>query len=83
MLLTSNNTNTTPLPTPQSLADEWMTPEQLEAEIGLNIAAQERMRMKKRQLSDKNPLPFSKFGRVIRYSRKRINEWLLNNEQKG
>ena len=83
MLVTSNNTNTTSLPTPQSLADEWMTPEQLEAEIGLKIAAQERMRMRKRQLGDKNPLPFSKFGKVIRYSRKRINEWLLNNEQRG
>lgn len=64
----------------QTLSQEWMTPKQLEDELGISMIVQDRMRMRRRQMQDPNPLPFSKFGKAILYNRKRINEWLLQNE---
>ncbi len=66
-----------PMPTIQSLANEWLTPQQLEAELGISAKAQEKMRMQRRQLNEDNPIPFSKYGKYIRYNRSKINEWLL------
>lgn len=85
MVLENLNTNiiptqTEPLPSKQNLADIWMTPKQLEIELGISLRIQEMMRTKKRQLNDIHPLPFSKFGKFILYNRNRIQEWLLASE---
>lgn len=78
--LNSVATNNEPLPTASSLANDWLTPQQLQEQIGISIRLQEVMRTKKRQLKDKNPLPFCKFGKAIRYNKARISKWLLDNE---
>ena len=85
MVLSNLNTvgtlvQTEPFPSKQSLADIWITPKQLEAELGISIRVQEIMRTKKRQLNDAHPLPFSKFGKFILYNRDRIQKWLLDSE---
>ena len=50
--------------TPQK---DWLTPADLEAEYGIKISTQNKMRMKK-------TLPYSKVGKFVRYSRTKINK---------
>lgn len=39
-------------PSLQSLATEWLTPKELENEIGIKIAQQEKMRMRKNRINN-------------------------------
>lgn len=52
---------------------DWLTPEELYEEFGFSISTQAKYRQKKK-------IPHSKIGRYIRYNRKKINDWLLQNE---
>lgn len=53
----------TTFPSKESLGTEWLTPAELEKELGLTISYQEKLRMRKTQLNSKNPLPFVKIGK--------------------
>lgn len=59
---------------------EWLTPIELESELGISVGYQSKLRMKRYQIKD-NPLPFTKIGRKILYNRHKIEEWLENNTQ--
>ena len=56
---------------------EWITPKQLEAEYGITIGSQNKMRLRKNQ-ENETSIPFVKVGKRILYFRKDINEWLLS-----
>jgi len=56
----------------EPLSEQWITPEQLEKELGITIATQNRLR------SDRQ-IPFTKVGKYIKYNKQVINDWLLNN----
>lgn len=54
--------------------NRWLTPEDLEEEYKLKEDTISKYRMRKE-------VPFSKIGtKMIRYDRKKIDEWLENNE---
>ncbi|MDL0089987.1 hypothetical protein [Campylobacter gastrosuis] len=57
--------------------DDLMNIEQLELEYGISKNAQAKARMRINQ-GKPNSIPFYKYGKVILYSRKAINEWLKN-----
>lgn len=50
-----------------SLQKDWLTPIDLQAEYGIKISTQNKMRMAKK-------LPYSKIGKFVRYSRTKINK---------
>ncbi|MSN96336.1 helix-turn-helix domain-containing protein [Campylobacter sp. FMV-PI01] len=56
---------------------EWLTPKQLEAEFGITIGAQNKMRLRKNYVNGTN-IPFIKVGKRILYFRSDINAWLLS-----
>jgi len=56
----------------ESLSEQWITPKQLEKELGITITTQNRLR------SDRQ-IPFTKVGKYIKYNKQVINDWLLNN----
>ena len=57
-----------------NVKNEWLTPLDLEREIGLKLSLQAKLRMDKK-------IPYSKInGKTIRYSRTKINQWLLDAE---
>ena len=64
----------------QSLANEWLTPKQLQAEIGISLRTQEKLRTKTCRINSVFPLPYSKIGRNVLYNRAEINEWLAKNK---
>jgi hypothetical protein len=56
-----------------SFQNEWLTPKQLEAEYGIKVSTQNKMRMARK-------LPYSKLGKFVRYSRVKINKMLEDAE---
>ena len=56
-----------------AVAKEWLSPEELEAEYGISIHAQNRLRMNRK-------IPYSKIGKYVRYNRKEIDKWLKEHE---
>ena len=50
-----------------AMVKEWLSPQDLEAEFGIKISTQNKMRMAKK-------LPYSKIGKFVRYSRTKINQ---------
>lgn len=64
--------------------NEWITPKQLENELGITIRQQEKLRMKRKDIDNAiKPIPYSKIGRNVIYNRAKINEWLLDNQVKN
>ncbi|WP_096015716.1 helix-turn-helix domain-containing protein [Campylobacter lanienae] len=59
---------------------EWLTPKQLEAEFGITIGTQNKMRLRKNYENEQS-IPFTKVGKRILYLRSDINEWLLSLRQ--
>ena len=55
-----------------------LSPNDLVENYGISIATQNRLRLKKRQESDKYPLPFVKIGKRIIYQKNQIEEWIDN-----
>ena len=54
--------------------NRWLSPEDLEREYGLKESTISKYRMRRE-------IPYSKIGaKIIRYDRKKIDEWLENNE---
>ena len=51
----------------------WLTPEQLLLEYGITKRNQERLRHEKL-------IPYSKIGRLVRYNRNEIDQWLLDHK---
>lgn len=64
----------------QIQSTEWLTPKQLEAEFGITIGAQNKMRLRK-NYENKQSIPFAKVGKRILYLRSDINAWLLSLRQ--
>ena len=48
---------------------EWLSPRDLEEEFGIKISSQNKMRMAK-------TIPYSKFGKHVKYSRSKIHAML-------
>ena len=61
----------------QTLADGWLSPSDLQEQYAISKPAQAILRLKKRQESDRFPLPFTKIGKRILYKREQIENWLL------
>ena len=55
------------------LRKEWLSPSDLEAEFGIKISSQNKMRMAK-------TIPYSKFGKHVKYSRAKIHAMLEDAE---
>ncbi len=64
----------------KTLADGWLSPENLQEKYAISTSVQALLRMKKRQESDKHPLPFTKVGKRILYRKELIEKWLLANQ---
>ena len=64
----------------QTLADGWLSPSDLQEQYAISKPAQAILRLKKRQESDRFPLPFTKIGTRILYKREQIENWLLANQ---
>ena len=62
---------------------EWLKIEDVEKIYGISKHIQARLRMKRHQIADKNPIPFSKVGKQIRYRKDRIEAWLLAKENEN
>ncbi len=54
-------------PTTTPIQRDWLSPVNLEAEYGIKISTQNKLRMQKK-------LPYSKIGKFVRYSRTKINK---------
>ncbi len=54
----------------------FITPQELKDRYGLSLTSQALLRTKKRQSSDKYPLPFIKISRKIYYVKSQLEEWL-------
>ena len=52
---------------------EWLSPIDLEKEFGIKVSTQNKMRIAKK-------IPYSKFGKFVKYSRTKINKMLQNAE---
>ncbi len=59
---------------------DFLTPKKLEAEFGISITRQSKMRMRKNQ-NQTNSLPFIKLGKLILYKRSEIEKWLDRNSK--
>jgi len=55
------------------LKELWMTPEELEKELGITISAQTRMRAERK-------IPFYKIGKFIKYNKQEISEWIKSHK---
>lgn len=64
----------------QTLADGWLSPADLQEQYAISKPTQAILRLKKRQESDKFPLPFTKIGKRILYKKELIEKWLLANQ---
>lgn len=64
----------------QTLADGWLSPSDLQEQYAISKPAQAILRLKKRQESDRFPMPFTKIGKRILYKREQIENWLLANQ---
>ena len=64
----------------QTLADGWLSPSDLQEQYAISKPAQAILRLKKRQESDRFPLPFTKIGKRILSKREQIENWLLANQ---
>lgn len=64
----------------QTLADGWLSPSDLQEQYAISKPAQAILRLKKRQESNRFPLPFTKIGKRILYKREQIENWLLANQ---
>lgn len=64
----------------QTLADGWLSPSDLQEQYAISKPAQAILHLKKRQESDRFPLPFTKIGKRILYKREQIENWLLANQ---
>ena len=64
----------------KTLADGWLSPSDLQEQYAISKPAQAILRLKKRQESDRFPLPFTKIGKRILYKREQIENWLLANQ---
>ena len=64
----------------QTLADGWLSPSDLQEQYAISKPAQAILRLKKRQESDRYPLPVTKIGKRILYKREQIENWLLANQ---
>lgn len=64
----------------QTLADGWLSPSDLQEQYAISKPAQAILRLKKRQESDRFPLPFTKIDKRILYKREQIENWLLANQ---
>ena len=64
----------------QTLADGWLSPSDLQEQYAISKPAQAILRLKKRQESDRFPLPFTKIGKRNLYKREQIENWLLANQ---
>jgi excisionase family DNA binding protein len=51
----------------------WLTIEQMIQEYGISKRNQERLRQEKL-------IPYSKIGRLVRYNRMDIDQWLMNHK---
>ena len=50
--------------------NQWLTPEDIENEFKISRSTQAKLRMNKK-------IPYSKIGgKIVRYSRDKINDWL-------
>lgn len=58
-----------------------LSPNDLVENYGISIVTQNRLRLRKKQESDKYPIPFIKIGKRIIYQKDQIEEW-LNSIQK-
>jgi len=64
----------------QLVYKKWLNPNELEIVYGISKSTQAKMRMS----SNSSLIPFSKIGgKLIRYNRERIDEWLTNNQVQG
>lgn len=54
----------------------FLSPQDLVKYFGISLHSQARMRLRKRQENDKNPLPFIRVGKRILYNEIQIKEWL-------
>ena len=52
-----------------STLSTWLNPKQLEAEYGISITKQNRIRRERK-------IPFSKIGKAVMYKRTEIESWL-------
>jgi len=52
---------------------EWLTPQDLENQLGIKKSTQAKLRMKRL-------LPFSKFGKFIFYDRNEIDKYLMSHK---
>jgi len=57
----------------EPLKELWMTPEELEKELGITISAQTRMRAERK-------IPFYKIGKFIKYNKQEISEWIKSHK---
>ena len=64
----------------QTLTDGWLSPSDLQEQYAISKPAQAILRLKKRQESDRFPLPVTKIGKRILYKREQIENWLLANQ---
>ena len=64
----------------QTLADGWLSPSDLQEQYAISKPAQAILRLKKRQESDRFPLPLTKIDKRIIYKREQIENWLLGNQ---
>lgn len=74
--MTSQTTN---LELQKSVLKRWLTPTELETEYGFSQSWQAKARM----VNNSSTLPFSKIGKLIRYDRVAINNWLKINAVQG
>ena len=55
------------------IKNRWMSPADIELELGIKKQTQAKMRMQGR-------IPYSKIGeKIVKYDRLKIDEWLENN----
>ena len=59
---------------------DFLTPKKLEAEFGISLIKQSKMRMRKNQ-NQATSLPFIKLGKLILYKKSEIEKWLDSNSK--
>ena len=64
---TEDNTNTI-----------WLTPSQVQEIFGISESTQMQLRTKIKQINEKYPIPFYKFGKTILYRKSELDEWMSN-----
>lgn len=67
--LTSNTDNTNTI---------WLTPSQVQEIFGVSESTQMQLRTKTKQLNEKYPIPFYRFGKTILYKKAELDRWMNN-----